>query len=96
MNKPGHSFGILHSALCIAAVAAQTASTVKAYTTSITDTTGYVVQDTSDLSSGGGQSSIIYGHHFPGGAPVAGKYYLVNNELTTRSPAAFLNPALWC
>ncbi len=87
MNKPGHSFGILHSALCIAAVAAQTASTVKAYTTSITDTTGYVVQDTSDLSSGGGQSSIIYGHHFPGGAPVAGKDYLVNNELTTRSPA---------
>ena len=57
--------------------------TALAYTTSITDTTGYVVQTTSDAY---GESSIINGNHFPGGAPVAGKDYLVNNELTTRSP----------
>ena len=57
--------------------------TALAYTTSITDTSGYVVQTTGDAY---GESSIINGNHFPGGAPVAGKDYLVNNELTTRSP----------
>ena len=54
-----------------------------AWETAITDTTGYVVQTTGDAY---GESSIISGNHFPGGAPVAGKDYLVNNELTTRSP----------
>ena len=33
MNKPGHSFTILHSALCIAAVAVQTASAATIYLT---------------------------------------------------------------
>ena len=54
-----------------------------AWETAITDTTGYVVQTTGDAY---GESSIISGNHFPSGAPVAGKDYLVNNELTTRSP----------
>ena len=58
--------------------------TALAYTTSITDTTDYVVQTTDDAY---GESSIISGNHFPGGAPVAGKDYLVNNELFTRSPS---------
>ena len=70
-----------------AAFAAATGAplTAGAYTTSITDTTGYVVQTASD---GYNENSIISGTHFPGGAPVAGKKYLVNNELTTRSPAS--------
>lgn len=54
-----------------------------AWVTAITDTTGYVVQTTGDAY---GKSSVINGDNFPGGAPVAGKDYLVNNELTTRSP----------
>ena len=57
--------------------------TALAYTTSITDTTGYVVQSTGD---GYNESSIINGTHFPGGRPVAGKDYLVNNGLITRTP----------
>ena len=70
-----------------AAFAAATGAplTAGAYTTSITDTTGYVVQSAGD---GYNENSIISGTHFPGGAPVAGKKYLVNNELTTRSPAS--------
>ncbi len=59
--------------------------TALAYTTSITDTTGYVVQSTGD---GYNESSIINGTHFPGGRPVAGKDYLVNNEYVTRTPGA--------
>ena len=59
--------------------------TALAYTTSITDTTGYVVQSTGD---GYNESSIINGTHFPGGRPVAGKDYLVNNERITRTPGA--------
>ena len=55
----------------------------RAYEKAITDTTGYVVQSTGD---GYGESSIINGAHFPGGAPVAGKKYLVNSGLTTRTP----------
>ncbi|MBR2839374.1 MAG: hypothetical protein IKE55_11355 [Kiritimatiellae bacterium] len=54
-----------------------------AYEKAITDTTGYVVQSTGD---GYGESSIINGAHFPGGAPVAGKKYLVNSGRTTRTP----------
>ena len=57
--------------------------TALAYTTSITDTTGYVVQTATDAVR---KSSVINGDNFPGGAPVAGKNYLVNNELITRSP----------
>ena len=69
-----------------AAFAAATGAplTAGAYTTAITDTTGYVVQSAGD---GYNENSIISGTHFPGGAPMAGKKYLVNNELTTRSPA---------
>ena len=55
-----------------------------AYTTSISDTSGYIVQSASD---GAGNNSIIDGANFPGGAPVAGNDYLVNNERDTRSPA---------
>ena len=55
-----------------------------AWETAITDTTGYIVQSAKDDP---GESSIINGSHFPGGAPVAGKAYLVNNGLVTRSPA---------
>ena len=54
-----------------------------AYETAITDTTGYVVQSAKD---GYNENSIISGTHFPGGAPVAGKHYLVNNGLDTRTP----------
>ena len=54
-----------------------------AYTTSITDTTGYVVQTATDAA---GTDSLINGAHFPGGAPTAGKDYLVNNEFNIRSP----------
>ena len=54
-----------------------------AYETAITDTTGYVVQDATDTP---GQSSLINGTHFPGGAPVAGKDYLVNSQRTIRTP----------
>lgn len=54
-----------------------------AYTTAITDTTGYVVQNASD---GFNQNSLVAGMHFPGGAPVPGKHYLVNNGLNTRTP----------
>ena len=54
-----------------------------AYEKAITDTTGYVVQSTGD---GYNESSIINGAHFPGGAPVAGKKYLVNSGRTTRTP----------
>lgn len=57
--------------------------TAFAYTTSITDTTGYVVQNGNDAYN---ESSIINGTHFPGGKPVAGKDYLVNNGRTTRTP----------
>lgn len=60
------------------------ALTANAYETAITDTTGYVVQNASD---GYNQNSLVAGTHFPGGAPVAGKHYLVNNGLTNRSPA---------
>lgn len=55
-----------------------------AYTTAITDTTGYVVLNASD---GYNQNSLVAGTHFPGGAPVPGKDYLVNAGLTIRSPA---------
>ena len=48
---------------------------VGAYETAITDTTGYVVQSATDAW---GESSFVNGAHFPGGAPVAGKDYLVN------------------
>ena len=67
----------------LAMAGAAVSMTVLAYTTSITDTTGYVVQSTGD---GYNESSIINGTHFPGGRPVAGKDYLVNNGLITRTP----------
>ena len=59
------------------------ALTANAYETAITDTTGYVVQNASD---GFNQNSLVAGIHFPGGAPVAGKHYLVNNGFDTRTP----------
>lgn len=59
--------------------------TALAYTTSITDTTGYVVQSATDAA---GVNSLINGAHFLGGAPVSGKDYLVNNEFYIRSPAS--------
>ena len=65
-------------------ICAAVSMTALAYTTSITDTTGYVVQTAKDDP---GESSIINGNHFPGGAPKAGNNYLVNNGLVTRSPA---------
>lgn len=73
------------SAAFAAATGAGLAPKALAWTTSITDTTGYVVQSVGD---GYNENSIISGMHFPGGAPVAGKKYLVNNELTIRSPAS--------
>ncbi len=54
-----------------------------AWEKAISDTSGYVVQSADD---GYNQNSIISGAHFPGGAPVAGKNYLVNGGLTTRTP----------
>ena len=54
-----------------------------AYETAITDTTGYVVLSAGDSP---GQNSLIDGAHFPGGAPVAGKDYLVNAARTIRTP----------
>ena len=57
--------------------------TVNAWENAITDTSGYVVQTATDSP---GQSSLINGAHFPGGAPVAGKDYLVNNQFTIRTP----------
>ncbi len=54
-----------------------------AWEQAITDTNGYVVQSASD---GYDQNSIISGAHFPEGAPVSGKDYLVNGGLTTRTP----------
>ena len=57
--------------------------TANAYETAITDTTGYVVQTATDSP---GESSLINGTHFPGGAPVAGKDYLVNSQRTIRTP----------
>jgi autotransporter-associated beta strand protein len=54
-----------------------------AYEKAITDTSGYVVQSAGDAYN---ESSIINGTHFPGGAPVAGKDYLVNSGRTTRTP----------
>ncbi len=59
------------------------ALTANAYETAISDTTGYVVQNASD---GFNQNSLVAGAHFPGGAPVPGKHYLVNNGLNTRTP----------
>ena len=56
---------------------------VEAYETAITDTTGYVVLSASDNP---GISSLINGNNFPGGAPVAGKDYLVNSTRTIRTP----------
>ena len=75
----------LRTFVASAAIAAATGAplTAGAYTTSITDTTGYVVQNAAD---GYNENSIISGTHFPGGAPVAGKHYLVNNGLNTRTP----------
>ena len=55
----------------------------RAYEKAITDTTDYIVQNAADAA---GQNSVISGNHFPGGTPVAGKKYLVNGGLTTRSP----------
>ena len=55
----------------------------EAYVTAITDTTGYVVLSASDNP---GISSLINGNNFPGGAPVAGKDYLVNSTRTIRTP----------
>ena len=56
---------------------------VAAYETAITDTTGYVVLSATDSF---GVSSLINGNNFPGGAPVAGKDYLVNAGRTIRTP----------
>ena len=69
--------------LLVMTCAASAVLAAHAWETAITDTTGYVVQTATDAV---GESSIINGNHFLGGAPVAGKDYLVNNELTTRSP----------
>lgn len=69
---------------CLAFVVAAHSAVAFAYTTSISDTSGYIVQSASD---GAGNNSIIDGANFPGGAPVAGNDYLVNNERDTRSPA---------
>ena len=55
----------------------------EAYETAITDTTGYVVLSATDSP---GISSLINGNNFPGGAPVAGKDYLVNSARTIRTP----------
>lgn len=57
-------------------------SSANAWEKAITDTTGYVVQSASD---GYNQNSIISGAHFPEGAPVPGKHYLVTG-LDTRTP----------
>ena len=56
---------------------------VEAYETAITDTTGYIVLSATDNP---GVSSLINGNNFPGGAPVAGKDYLVNAGRTIRTP----------
>ncbi|MBR3086381.1 MAG: hypothetical protein IKH04_08260 [Kiritimatiellae bacterium] len=69
---------------CLAFVVAAHSAVAFAYTTSISDTSGYIVQSASD---GAGKNSIIDGANFPGGAPVAGNDYLVNNGRDTRSPA---------
>ena len=50
-----------------------------AWETAITDTTGYVVQTTGDAY---GESSIISGNHFPGGAPVATHSEAIRSLLT--------------
>ena len=55
----------------------------EAYETAITDTTGYIVLSAGDSP---GVSSFVYGNNFPGGAPVAGKNYLVNAGRTIRTP----------
>ena len=60
-------------------------TSANAWEKAITDTNGYVVQSASDESTQN-QNSIISGANFPGGAPVAGKDYLVNGGLTTRTP----------
>ena len=73
------------SAAFAAATGAGLAPKALAWTTSITDTTGYVVQSAND---GYNENSLISGTHFPGGAPMAGKHYLVNNEMAIRSPAS--------
>lgn len=61
-------------------------SIVNGYQQFITDTSGYVVQSVKDAA---GESSPINGTHFPGGAPVEGKHYLVNGTAyTTRTPTS--------
>lgn len=83
MNKPGHSFGILHSAFCIAAVAAQTAGAATAYLT---------VGDTHENSSFTNPAPwSVYG------VPSPDNDYVVNNGLvicpprwySTASPSVF-------
>lgn len=78
MNNPVRNF-------CIAIMAALHGAAAAAYTTSIADTSGYVVQSADD---GTGQSSIVSGSNFPGGAPVPGKDYLAANGRISRTPAA--------
>ena len=70
-------------AAVLLAAASLATGAASAYETAITDTTGYVVQSAKD---GYNENSIISGAHFPGGAPVEGKDYLVNNGLDTRTP----------
>jgi len=65
--------GLLGGLLCRSAIAS----------TAITDTTGYVVLSATDAWQ---ENSFINGKHFPGGAPVAGKDYLVNSQRMIRTP----------